>query len=206
MKHIERFRTNPIIHPGLDESIGANINGPSVIRVPDWIPHPLGRYYLYFAHHQGGFIRLAFADDLEGPWSIYTPGTLRLEQTSFLHHIASPDVHIDEEHQRIVMYYHGCVSLERHGMKGQRSGIAVSHDGIEFEDTTQAPLGPFYFRVFRFAGAFFALGKSIDSPGGTELLRSGTGEGPFEDGQRILDNTRHTAVRVVANNTHDNHL
>ncbi|MFV1980611.1 MAG: hypothetical protein ACC655_05595, partial [Rhodothermia bacterium] len=41
-----------------------NVNGPSVIRVPDWINSPLGRYYLYFAHHRGSFIRMAYADDL----------------------------------------------------------------------------------------------------------------------------------------------
>ncbi|NET62179.1 MAG: hypothetical protein F6K47_40550, partial [Symploca sp. SIO2E6] len=34
---------------------GSNINGPSLIRVPEWIENPLGRYYLYFAHHQGKY-------------------------------------------------------------------------------------------------------------------------------------------------------
>ncbi|MCD6520797.1 MAG: hypothetical protein J7M05_12845 [Anaerolineae bacterium] len=59
---IERLSTNPIIHPGLDESIGSNINGPSLIRVPLWIKNPLGKYYLYFASHHGQYIRLAYAD------------------------------------------------------------------------------------------------------------------------------------------------
>ena len=40
-----------------------NINGPTVIRVPPWVKRPLGRYYMYFAHHMGAFIRLAYADD-----------------------------------------------------------------------------------------------------------------------------------------------
>ena len=50
--HATRLLDEPIIHPGMDDRIGANINGPSVICVPDWVEAPLGRYYLYFAHHR----------------------------------------------------------------------------------------------------------------------------------------------------------
>jgi hypothetical protein len=61
--------------------MGANIQGPSLIRVPDWAPRRLGRYYLYFADHKGNYIRLAFADSLEGPWRIHTPGALQLKDS-----------------------------------------------------------------------------------------------------------------------------
>ena len=44
----ERLLTAPIITPSLHPSIG-NIQGPAVIRVPDWVQNPLGAYYLYFA-------------------------------------------------------------------------------------------------------------------------------------------------------------
>ncbi len=67
---IERFDTNPIIHhymEGLEGRVGDNINGPSLIRVPDWLEDPLGKYYLYFAHHGGYHIRLAYADAMEDP-------------------------------------------------------------------------------------------------------------------------------------------
>src|SRR5438067_6281806 len=95
--HPVRLPNNPIITPELSRSIGDNINGPSLIRVPDWVASPLGRYYLYFAHHQGKFIRLAYANALAGPWKIYEPGTLRLDEVSTCHnHIASPDVHVDD--------------------------------------------------------------------------------------------------------------
>jgi hypothetical protein len=30
-----------------------NINGPSLMRVPDWVVRPLARYYLYYADHKG---------------------------------------------------------------------------------------------------------------------------------------------------------
>lgn len=53
-----------------------NISEPSVIRVPDWIESadradPSAEYYMYFAAHHGGFIRLAWAEDIEGPWNLY---------------------------------------------------------------------------------------------------------------------------------------
>ncbi len=32
-----RFKQNPLIFPELHPSIGTNINGPSLIRVPDWM-------------------------------------------------------------------------------------------------------------------------------------------------------------------------
>ena len=89
---LKRFPQNPIIRPHMDDRMGENINGPSLIRVPDWIEAPLGNYYLYFAHHQGAYIRLAYADRLEGPWTTYAPGTLQLEQTPARSHIASPDL------------------------------------------------------------------------------------------------------------------
>src|SRR5262245_25405114 len=76
---IDRLLDRPIITPALDPSIGPNIQGPSLIRVPDWAPGRLGRYYLYFADHKGRYIRLAYADELLGPWRIHVPGSLQLD-------------------------------------------------------------------------------------------------------------------------------
>ncbi|MCY4122873.1 MAG: hypothetical protein OXG72_18340, partial [Acidobacteria bacterium] len=73
---IERLLDGPIITPDMDGRMGSNIAGPSLIRVPDWVENPLGRYYLYFADHRGVYIRLAYADDLAGPWTMHEPGTL----------------------------------------------------------------------------------------------------------------------------------
>src|SRR6478609_12156062 len=76
----KRFANNPIVGPELfSGKDGANINGPSLIKVPDWLPNKLGKYYLYFAHHNGTYIRMAYADDLKGPWKIYEPGTLKMD-------------------------------------------------------------------------------------------------------------------------------
>jgi hypothetical protein len=67
-----RFLENPLIRQSLPSSIGDNVNGPTVIRVPRWVERPLGRYYMYFAHHGGQFIRLAYADSVRGPWKVHT--------------------------------------------------------------------------------------------------------------------------------------
>ena len=37
------------------------------------------RYYLYFAHHKGSYIRLAYGDAVAGPWTVFEPGVLSLE-------------------------------------------------------------------------------------------------------------------------------
>lgn len=79
-----RLVDHPIIAPETDPSIGRNIQGPSLIRVPDWVENPLGKYYLYFADHKGSYIRLAFSDDLRGPWTVHKPGALQLEDSHFL--------------------------------------------------------------------------------------------------------------------------
>ncbi|OGV63650.1 MAG: hypothetical protein A2498_11460 [Lentisphaerae bacterium RIFOXYC12_FULL_60_16] len=184
---IQRLAPNPIIHPGLDPSIGTNINGPSLVPAPSWLPCPLGRYYLYFAHHSGTTIRLAFADHLQGPWRIYSPGTLALGQTPCRGHIASPDVHIDTARKTVRMYFHGPTP------HGQVSFLAESRDGLDFKVISE-PLGPFYFRVFQYAGFYYAIAKILNRPGGGIVLRSRDGKTPFEPGPDILPRQRHVAV------------
>ena len=154
---VERLARGPIITPDMDGRIGTNINGPSLVRVPAWVDEPLGVYYLYFAHHKGRYIRMAYADDLEGPWTTYGPGVLDLEDSffgrpGFSSHVALPDVHVDEENRQIRMYYHGVV---RRGV--QRSRVALSSDGISFEAREEL-LGNPYFRVFRYGGYHYAIG------------------------------------------------
>jgi len=197
-----RFATNPLITPQSSPSLGQNINGPSVIRVPGWIANPLGKYYLYFAHHNGLFIRLAYADSLHGAWRIYTPGVFplsRLSGSMFSDHVASPDVHIDSANQRLLLYFHGVAP------NGQKTGVAISTDGLNFtpKSGVQFPplpdtLGDFYFRVFGFQGYKFAIAKNANIGG--ELLRSTDGLTPFEKGSELITNMRHSAVSVRGTN------
>ena len=215
---VTRLADGPIIGPDLHPSIGTNIQGPSLIRVPDWIEDRLGAYYLYFADHKGSYIRLAYADRLTGPWRVHPPGSLHLAQSGFLTappavspdvlarfearyrargvaishdvlseittpHIASPDLHVDAEQRRIVMYFHG---LE--GVGEQVSRVAISRNGIDFTARAEV-LGRSYMRIFRHDGMTYAL----TMPG--VLSRSADGLSGFDTGPTLFNpNMRHAAL------------
>ena len=222
---VRRLDGNPIIRPDMGPRMGGNVQGPSLVRVPDWVPDRLGRYYLYFADHKGDHIRLAVADALEGPWRIHDPGALQLAESRFpteaipvpagqstdpaalmrpgfappgtpgipdaladatTPHIASPDVHVDHDARRIVMYFHGLASFHR-----QVTRVATSGDGLRFEAREEI-LGPSYFRAFRHRDHVYAIAM----PG--ILFRSRDGLSGFERGPDLFDEPlqRHTAVRV----------
>lgn len=153
---------------------GNNINGPSVILIPDWIPPeqraaPAARYYLYFAHHTGDYIRLAWAQDIEGPWALYQAGAgvapgergvLDMGSDRYIplgnglaiaSHIASPDVHVDNEGKRIVMYFHGLSRREGTAWKLQQTYVATSPTGLNFSaGIVPFPLSVSYLRVFEY--------------------------------------------------------
>lgn len=193
---VRRLPGNPIVSPASDPSLGTNINGPSLIRVPDWIKSPLGKYYLYFADHNGKYIRVAYADRVEGPWKIHRPGTLQLSQSFFTDHIASPDVVVDEEKHQIRLYYHGLTREEG----SQHTRVALSKDGLSFQ-AIQEPVGrgSAYWRLFRYGDWWYALGM----PG--RLFRSRDGLTPFEPGPQLFPikpTQVHNAVEVQGDRLH----
>jgi len=184
-----RLGGNPILHRDSSPGVGSNLNGPSLILAPAWVERPLGRYYLYFAHHRGTFIRLATAERLQGPWRVHQPGTLRLAESHFptegrRPHIASPDVHVDARSGTVRMYYHGLDTATRK----QHTRVAVSRDGVRFEALPEI-LGRPYFRVFFHDGWWYALAM----PG--ILYRSADGLTGFERGPKLFENAmRHSAL------------
>lgn len=214
---LERFKNNPIITSSmLPTKEGDDINGPSLLKVPDWLPNKLGTYYLYFAHHKGKYIRLAYANNLNGPWKIYKPGTLHIEDCicnnapfasgeSIRHtgvenagdevtHIASPDVLIDSANQQFIMYFH--CPLEYNGKKGQYSLRATSKDGIHFT-ADSIVLGDSYFRVFKYKDAWYSLARTgivARSKDGIAAFEKGTN--PFATADSV-SRLRHVAVERV---------
>jgi len=203
MVEARRLDGNPIVTPAIHDSVGENVNGPSLVRAPPWIDDSPGTYYLYFADHGGTSIRLAYADSLTGPWRLHPPGALDLSAAGegFDDHIASPDVHVDPDRERVRMYYHGCCAPyeDAAGETPQFTRLAVSDDGLEFAVRPE-PLGRFYFRVFEYEGAHYALGKENrgDDQGrsGQRVYRSSDGLSGFERGPLLFgDGARHTAVR-----------
>ncbi|PLW82873.1 hypothetical protein CWI75_05330 [Kineobactrum sediminis] len=75
---VERLAGQPIIAEVAEEHGYYNVCCPSIIEVPDWVQNRLGRYYLYFSHHKGSYIRMAYSNSPLGPWSLYEEGVLSL--------------------------------------------------------------------------------------------------------------------------------
>ncbi len=169
---VRRLPGNPIVTPSMLPGIeGSNINGPSLILVPDWVTERLGRFYLYFAHHGGKYIRLAFADRPEGPWTIHQPGTLRLaDAPGCRDHIASPDVHVDETRREFRIYFHGVVARGNE----QKSFLARSEDGLRFTADPQ-PIADFYLRAIPWRGEWIGMAK------GGVMYRSADGLSGFRE-------------------------
>jgi hypothetical protein len=216
-----RLPQNPLITTHTSASLGDNINGPTVIRVPPWVERPLGRYYMYFAHHMGAYIRLAYADAIEGPWKIYEPGVLNVRDTAFFRpqpdppenlenfytHVASPEVEVDRERQRLVLWFHGWwtegtmwpvgepVAREwaRRNGYSQYTQAATSSDGVHFAmhpGITKAP----YLRVFRSNGALYGMGRLGRLLRSTDPLSAfETGPNPFRAGP-YANRVRHVAL------------
>src|SRR5271157_418030 len=186
--------------PGLNGELGKNINGPSIIKVPSWLANPLGRYYLYFAHHAGEFIRLAYAENIEGPYTVYSPGTLYTSQVTKKtknFHLASPDVHANNETQELWMYFHA--PFKGKGIykdQKQMTFLARSRDGIHFIPGKVA-LAPFYLRVFHHDNYVYGIAKNDNKNG--VFLRSPDGTTQFERGLEFIDGFRHCAVLEKGN-------
>jgi hypothetical protein len=218
---VSRLPGNPAIRPGMDDRMGANIQGPSVIRVPDWVKDRLGRYYCYFADHKGDYIRLAYADAPEGPWKVHAPGSLALPDSLFpmtppaipaevesgdrlpgrapKGTTGIPDPMIDATCPHIA-------SPDVHVDEANRRIVMYFHGLADFrtqrsrvalsEDGIRFKalpdlLGPSYFRVFRHGGWTYALAM----PG--IMFRSKDGLTGFERGPTLFPATqRHTALRL----------
>jgi hypothetical protein len=191
---VARCPGNPLVVRDQDPRVGDDVNGPSVLRVPDWVERPLGRYYLYFAHHHGKSIRLATADAPCGPWTVRDPVLALADLPWIKHHVASPDVHVDDARREIVMYVHG-----RRLDDGQETVLTVSRDGRAFEGV-RAGMAPPYLRRFDWRGAAFAVtaGGLRATPSGpgyhAALARSPDGRAPFARVKTLAPRVRHTAV------------
>ena len=223
---ITRLLNHPIITPNLHPSLGPNIQGPSLIRVPPWLPNPLGRYYLYFADHKGRYIRLAYANALTGPWHIHVSGALHLTDSLFpatpppatpeqlatvktrmqragitishdvLTEATTPHIASPDLH---IDHPNRRITMYFHGLTGvgeQASRVALSPDGIAF---TARPdlIGRTYMRAFTHAGMTYALAM----PG--VFSRSPDGLSGFTEGPTLFNpRMRHAALLQRATTLH----
>jgi hypothetical protein len=216
-----RLSQNPMITTSTSASLGNNINGPAIIRVPAWVQRPLGRYYMYFAHHMGAFIRLAYADAIEGPWRIHEPGVVPVRDTAFYRpppdppenlenfytHVASPEIEIDHDRRRLVLWFHGWWTEGRMWPVGepaarewarqngyaQYTQAATSVDGLRFE-IHPAITRTSYLRTFRFNGVSYGMSRLGRLARATDPLeRFELGPNPFRGGP-YADRVRHVAT------------
>eukprot|EP00040_Diaphanoeca_grandis_P026184 m.146345 g.146345 ORF g.146345 m.146345 type:complete len:748 (-) comp30472_c0_seq18:37-2280(-) len=158
-----RSEHNPIIHKNL-HTLGSNgipldnINGPSLILAPSWPGFSrLGKYYLYFGHHVGQQIRLAYSDHVNGPYTLWQPhnndGVVHIRDTRFTGHIASPDVHVDTTAKKIYMIFHGIAG------NAQVSFLAESTNGVSFV-SLDVKLGPAYMRMFYYNNHWWGVARN----------------------------------------------
>jgi hypothetical protein len=216
-----RLPQNPLITVDSSRSLGDNVNGPSIIRVPSWVQRPLGRYYLYFAHHKGDHIRLAYANAIAGPWKVHEPGVLQVRDTAFFRpqpdppetglgfytHVASPEIFVDEARKRVVMWFHGwwtagerwpsstpeALAWARQRGYGQQTQVAESPDGMHFE-IRPAVTKASYLRVFRFGGYFYGMARlGLLLRSRDPLASFEVGPNPFRDGP-YATRVRHVAT------------
>lgn len=198
----------PLINIDSGPQLGGNINGPSLIRCPEWLDPQPAKYLLYFAHHEGRSIRMATSDHLCGPWKLHEPDPLELVDSGFaieapaladLHpeaqdyigrdadgsypHIASPDVHVNQEYNQVRLYYHGRM---HNGL--QRSRVALSSNGFGFTARAEL-LGLAYLRIFQQDDWYYAIAMPA------QLYRSRDGLSNFEEGPRLTgEPIRHHAL------------
>eukprot|EP00055_Hartaetosiga_balthica_P016414 m.103613 g.103613 ORF g.103613 m.103613 type:complete len:420 (-) comp9098_c1_seq3:903-2162(-) len=176
---------------------GENINGPSLAKVPSWVENPLGKYYLYFAHHKGDYIRMAYSDRLLGPYILYQEGkgVLTLSDSSGTDHLASPDVIVDDKNKRFILYYH---SPSPNDHLDQYTFVTTSTNGLDFQSGGRKIAWP-YARVFEYNNSWFAWAKDYQKGG--EFQRSDDPLGVFRmDGEDCINEEqgvragRHVAV------------
>lgn len=216
----QRFAANPLITVSSSPTLGGNVNGPTVIRVPSWVERPMGKYYMYFANHMGDFVRFAWADAVIGPWTIRDTGVLHVKDTAFFRaqpdppetradfytHVASPEIFIDQPRRRIVMWMHGwwtnnerwpasppeARAWAREKGYGQYTQVAESSDGVHFT-VRPAITKTSYLRVFERAGAFYGVSRLGVISRASDLLAT------FEPGSSLFRGTAYAGrVRHVA--------
>jgi hypothetical protein len=153
---------------------------------------------MYYGNHGGKHIRMKWAQTLQGPWTDFDLGGTfngQSRQGVFdadadptredYDHVAAPDIHVDDIHQQIIMYFHGrnqpstTTSGGTSVPRKHESFVTSSATGLNFNDSFHAGgepghgpktvtvdnitrdvwIGEDYQRAFQKDGNWYSIGK-----------------------------------------------
>uniref|UniRef100_A0A6G6ACF3 Uncharacterized protein n=1 Tax=Borely moumouvirus TaxID=2712067 RepID=A0A6G6ACF3_9VIRU len=193
---IQRFSTNPLINSTdlpLYCDNDYNINFPTVVKTPSWLRNRLNdvigvkpTYLMYFSDHHGKQIFMAWSFDLEGPWNVYAPGTLKITQVLAAFNaslndtkaeVASADIYLDDDAKMVRMYFHRRVPNDNYAIV---TSVAYSEDGIHFNYIDTRAIGTAYMRHFVHDGYIYLTDRQA------QLWRSRDGVNNLEAGPTII--------------------
>ena len=181
-------------HKAVKLTYGKGQIHPSVIRIPDWVPiekriNPKAKYYMYVGVHaektviESAYIKCFWAESPLGTWKETTElkNVLQARQIGDYKgykdwEMSSPDVHIDHENKRFIMYFHGTFKWFDKSIKtGHISSKATSPDGLDWGDPDMVDpetglkkikemyVGGPYYRAFEHNGVQYGIAQGISS-------------------------------------------
>jgi hypothetical protein len=89
---------------------------------------------------------------LNGEWTV-VDDVFNIKDSPCIGHIASPELYVDNETNKLLMYYHGDIQ------GGQKTFLATSDDGVTFTNDSDTPLCEFYLRIFEYKGHKYGIAK-----------------------------------------------
>lgn len=158
-----------------DQTTGNQAGYPSVIHASKVFADPVDNWYMYWAGHDGGGIRLHTAPEITGPWSAYDQNPLFSADSSSEigggNHVSSPCAVWNPNTDKLRLYYHRAHSPN--GTFVQETEVANSEDGLTFEKLDTALYCQLdgswddqersYFEVMRDGSNWFGVYQGRDS-------------------------------------------
>lgn len=147
---------------------------PSLFHAGRHLDDPIGEWYLYWSGHDGGGVRLHYADDLLGEWTRYGDNPLfDVSDVGGGDHVASPSAVWDPSNGRLNLYYHrGYPEARTHPRFRQETELATSTGGTSFTKRTSVLRCPYdgswdeqersYLRVKRNGGTYVGVYQGRD--------------------------------------------
>lgn len=154
-----------------DQTVGNQAAYPSVLHAGKFLDDPLDEWYLYWAGHDGGGIRLHTAPALTGPWTPYRWNPVfDAADMGGGDHVSSPCAVWNPDGEVLHMYYHRAHSEPEAFV--QDTEVATSTDGLSFDSVDTALYSQLdgswdeqersYFEVFRDGGNWFGVYQGRD--------------------------------------------